>query len=109
MTVFSRPLRTSSQGTTVKLAFSRRRWEKVAEGRMRACFRIYNFEHLYPRPAALTRPSGTLSHAMHGRGLPIGSTESMRLSLTLTSPTSHSRRGPVSSPASGRGRLGGLS
>ena len=115
MIVLSRPSCTSPERGIAKLAFSRRRWEKVATacklalqarkpGRMRAYF-----EHLYPRPAALTRPSGTLSHAMHGRGLPIRSAESMILSLTLTYPTSHSRRGPLSSPASGRGRLGGLS
>ena len=109
MIVLSRLRRTSLEGTITKLAFSQRRWEKVAEGRIRACFRIRNFEHLCSRPTALTRPSGTLSHAMHGRGLHIGSAESMRLSLTLTYPTSHARRGPLSSPASGRGRLGGLS
>jgi hypothetical protein len=49
------------------LAFSRRRWEKVPEGRMRALsFRDFRCSSFWPR--ALARPLGTLSHALHGRG-----------------------------------------
>jgi hypothetical protein len=55
-------------GTVAILAFSRRRWEKVAEGRMRARFHAQDFYHLHGSKSPLPRFADPLPLRRNGRG-----------------------------------------